>query len=164
MADAAPSGGRRLDSIADRVRAIVSRTTRRRTISDDHDLARDLRLDAADRIELLMAVELAFRLDFARDETSTIVTVGDLVAVVERRSRMVAPARGDREPLLEAIKDLAAGAASAGQAIDVARAAISLAGDHPQTGLTLDEICEAIERAAASAGAAVVPGSNRRSA
>jgi acyl carrier protein len=164
MADAAPSGARRSDSIADKVRAIVSRTCGRRAVFDDHDLSRDLRLDGADRVELLMAIELAFRIDFSKTEAGAMSTVGDLIAAVERKSRMAAPVPGDGEPLLEAIKDLAAGAAGAGEAIDVAAAAISLAADYPRAGFTLEEISEAIERAATTAGASIVPGSSRRSA
>jgi acyl carrier protein len=164
MADAESWGGRRSDSIAERVRAIVLRTTRRRAVTDVLDLARDLQLDEADRIELLMAIELAFRFDFTRAETEAIATVGDLVETVGQKIRLAAPATGDREALREAIEDLAAGAASTGEAIDVAAASASLAGDHPRSGLTLEEISEAIARAAAAAGAAIVPGSNRRSA
>jgi acyl carrier protein len=164
MAVAESSGGRRAaDSIAERVRAIVSRTCGRQA-SDGQQLLRDLQLDEADRTELLMAVELAFRFDFTRAETEAIGTVGDLVETVGRKIRLAGPATGDWEALREAIEDLAAGAASASEAIDVAAASVSLSRDHPRSGLALEEISEAIERAAATAGAAIVPGSGRRSA
>src|SRR3990167_5553580 len=149
MADAESWGGRRSDSIAERVRTIVLRTTRRQAVTDVLDLARDLQLDEADRIELLMAIELAFRFDFTRAETEAIATVGDLVETVGRKIRLAAPASDQREALREAIEDLAAGAASAGEAIDVAAASASLAGYHPRSGLTLEEISEAIARGAA---------------
>jgi acyl carrier protein len=165
MADTESSGGGRpADSIAERVRAIVARTARRRAVVDELHLARDLQLDDAGRIELLMVIELAFRFDFTRAEAEAIATVGDLVETVGRKVRLAEPATGGGEALREAIEDLAAGAASAGEAIDVAAASLSLAGDHPRSGLTLDEISDAIERAAAAAGAAIVPGSSRRSA
>jgi len=164
MADAESWGGRRSDSIAERVRAIVLRTTRRRAIADVLDLARDLQLDHADRIELLMAIELAFRFDFTKAETEAIATVGDLVETVGRKIRLAAPATDERAALREAIEDLAAGAASASEAIDVAAASVSLSRDYPRSGLALEEISEAIERRAAAAGAAIVAGSNRRSA
>ena len=164
MADAESWGGRRTDSIAEQVRAIVQRTTRRLAVTDALDLARDFQLDAVDRGELLMAVELAFRFDFTRAETEAIATVGDLVEAVDRKVRPAASTTGDPEALREAIEDLAAGAASAGEAIDVAAASVSLSRDCPRSGLTLEEISEAIERAAAMAGAAIVPGSDRRSA
>jgi acyl carrier protein len=163
MADAAPSGARRSDSVADRVRAIVARTCGRRAIADHCDLARDLLLDDDDRVELLMAVELAFRIDFSASETEAIATVGDLVAIVARKSRIAAPAGNDRAALLEAVEDLAVGAASTGKAIDLVAAAISLAEDHPRSGLTMEEIFEAIERASAAVGAEVIAG-DRRSA
>jgi acyl carrier protein len=164
MAGAESSGGRRAaGSIAERVRAIVSRTCGRQ-VSDGQLLLRDLQLDDADRIELLMAIELAFHCDFTRAEAEAIATVADLVEIVGRKIRLAAPATGEREALFEAIEDLAAGAAGAGEAIDVAAASVSLAGDHPRSGLTLDEISDAIERAARVAGAAIVPGSSRRSA
>ena len=164
MAGAESPGSRRAaDSIAERVRAIVARTCSRH-VSDGQQLSRDLQLDDADRNELLMAIELAFRFDFTRAEAEAIATVGDLVDTAGRKIRRAAPATGDREALFEAIEDLAAGAAGAGEAIDVAAASVSLAGYHPRSGLTLDEISEAIERAAATAGAAIVPGSSRRSA
>ena len=99
MADAESWGGRRSDSIAERVRAIVLRTTGRRAVTDVLDLGRDLQLDEADRIELLMAIELAFRFDFTRAETEAIATVGDLVETVGRKIRVAAPATGDRESL-----------------------------------------------------------------
>jgi acyl carrier protein len=164
MADAESWGGRRSDSIAGRVREIVLRTTRRRAVTDVLDLERDLQLDEADRIELLMAIELAFRFDFTRAETESIATVGDLIGTVGRKIRLAPSTANYRETLREAIEDLAAGAASTGEAIDVAAASISLSRDYPRSWLTLEEISEAIERAATTTGAAIVPGSNRRSA
>jgi acyl carrier protein len=164
MAGAQSSGGRRAaDSIAERVRVIVSRT-RGRQVFNGQRLLHDLQLDDAGRTELLMAVELAFRFDFSRTETEAIATVGDLVEIVRQKIRVSARTSGDREALGEAIEDLAIGAASAGEAIDVAAASVSLAEYHPRSGLTLDEIAEAIETAAVAAGAAIVPGSSRRSA
>jgi acyl carrier protein len=163
MADAESWGGRRTDSVAERVRAIVQRTTGRRTVTEALDLARDLQLNEADRGELLMAVELAFRIDFSAREAEAIITVGELISIVGKKLRMAAPERSDREALLEAIGDLAVGAASAGEAIDLVAAAISLAEDYPRSRLTMEEIFDAIERAARAAGAAIIAG-DRRSA
>jgi acyl carrier protein len=164
MADAAPSGARRSsDSNADRVRAIVARTSGRQAITDDCDLARDLQLDADDRAELLMAVELVFHIDFSPSEAESVSTVAELIEIVGRKARMAVPERSDREALLEAIDDLAVGAASAGEPIDLVAAAISLAEDHPRSGLTMEGIFDAIERAAAAAGAEIIAG-DRRSA
>ena len=163
MADAESSRGRRSESLADKVRAVVARTCGRRTVRDDHSIAHDLHLDDADRVELLMAVELAFRIEFSAGEAATTLSVGNLVAAVARKTRAAEPALGADEPLLEAIKDLAAGAASTGEAIDVAAAAASLAGEHPHSGLTLVGIREEIERAALAVGATIVTGSSKRS-
>ena len=163
MADAESPRGRRSESLADNVRTVVVRTCGRGRVGDEHSIAHDLHLDEADRVELLMAIELAFRIEFSAGEAATILSVGDLVAAVARKARAAEPALGADEPLLEAIKDLAAGAASTGEAIDVAAAATSLAGEHPHSGLTLGGIREEIERAALAAGATIAAGSSKRS-
>jgi hypothetical protein len=110
-----------------------------------------------------MAVELAFHVDFSTSEARFISTVAELIESVGRKVGVVTGGRGDREALLEAIDDLAVGAASAGEPIDLVAAAIALAEDHPVSGLTMEEIFDAIERAAVAAGAEIIAG-DRRSA
>jgi hypothetical protein len=125
-------------------------------------LSRDLYLDAADRAELLVAVELAFRINISSREAAAISTVRKLIAVVERKTPVDESSIHADEALIEAIEDLAVGAASAREAIDVSAAALVLVQRHPQTSLTPEDIHQRIERAAVAAGADILPGNQRR--
>lgn len=77
------------------VRSIVSRTCGLPSVRSHHSFARDLYVDIAMRTELLMAVELAFRVDISTSEAATLDTVGDLIALVRRKTRSFDEASGD---------------------------------------------------------------------
>lgn len=76
-------------SIDDGVRAIVSRTSQIAATRDELSLASDLYLDADGRAELLMAVSLAYRVDFSEDEAAVIETVEDLIGLVRWKTRSI---------------------------------------------------------------------------
>jgi acyl carrier protein len=61
-----------------------------------HELARDLGIDSMGAIILAVALEDRFRIKLSDEDAFAVVTVGDLVDLVERRSREV-PAKGDPE-------------------------------------------------------------------
>ena len=145
MADARPSRQPSSGSAAERVRQVVARTTGRTAITDQMDLASDLGLDAADRLELVAAIELACRLDLPAAEVEAAISVGDLVALVESERAAADYA------LSEAIDDLAAGAAASGLPIDLAAAARVLADEHRGSSLDLQAIELALARAIARA-------------
>ena len=65
-------------------------------VEPHHELARDLRVDSMGAIVLAVALEDRFRVKLSEDEAAAVVTVEDLVNLVERRSRE-ALAEGDAE-------------------------------------------------------------------
>ena len=62
----------------------------------------------------------------------------------------------NRTALQSAILDYVAGAEAAGTVIDVTAAAIRLSSEYPQSGLTIDDVCRAIEKAAVARGATIL--------
>ena len=52
-----------------------------------HELAKDLGVDSMGAIVLAVALEDRFRLKLSDEDAGAVVTVGDLVDLVERRSR-----------------------------------------------------------------------------
>jgi acyl carrier protein len=146
MADPRPSRTTAPYSAAERVRQVVARMTGRALVTDRMDLLKDLSLDAADREELVVAVELACRLDLAPAEAAAAASVGDLIALVEKGKAAADTA------LRDAIEDLAAGATARGQPIDLASAARVLAEEHRSSSLDVDAIEGAVGRAIASYG------------
>lgn len=152
------------ESIAERVRGIVARTCGRRTVSDRQDLSLDLQLGSVEMVELLMALELAFRIEFRQSDAEALSTVRELIAMVERKTGIPQPGIGLEEGLMDAVKDLAAGAASAGETIDVFSAALSFSEEYPRNDRSIEEICDEIVRAAAEAGAKISPNIRKRSA
>jgi acyl carrier protein len=115
----------RVQSIASQIHAIVFRTCGRPPASRNHHLMHDLCLDSGQRAELLMAIELAFRVDFADGDAVGMSTVGDIIAFVAERKRPAERSSAIRRAALTATKGIAADLASSGGAI----AAISLATD-----------------------------------
>lgn len=93
-----PQGPDGVESTQDKVRVIVARTCRQPAVRDDQSLARDLNLDKDDRVELLMAVELAFRIDFSESEAEVIDTVEDLIGLVRWKTRSIGLPSGNDEP------------------------------------------------------------------
>jgi acyl carrier protein len=61
-----------------------------------HELARDLGIDSMGAIILAVALEDRFRIKLSDEDAFAVVTVGDLVDLVERRSGE-APATGNPE-------------------------------------------------------------------
>lgn len=76
------------------VRDIVSRTCGLPLIRDDHSLSRDLYIGSGTRAELVMAIELAFRIDFSDSEVTVVDTVGDLINLVRWKTRSFPGAPG----------------------------------------------------------------------
>lgn len=93
-----PPGPDGSESTPEKVRAIVARTCRQPVIHDEQSLARDLYLDGDSRVELLMAVELAFRIDFSESEAEVIDTVEDLIGLVRWKTRSIGLPSGNDEP------------------------------------------------------------------
>ena len=62
-----------------------------------HELARDLRVDSMGAIVLAVALEDRFRVKLSDEDAGAVVTVKDLVDLVERRSAEVLTGR-DPEP------------------------------------------------------------------
>ena len=54
-------------------------------IADENDLELDIRLDALDRVELVMAVEEQFEICISEDESDGVRTVGDMIGLVESK-------------------------------------------------------------------------------
>ena len=68
----------------------------------------------------------------------------------------------NRTALHDAILDYVAGAEASGTVIDVSAEAVRLMIEYPQSGMTIDEVCLALERAAVAAGAVIMaPGQVR---
>jgi len=63
----------------------------------DHELARDLRIDSMGAIVLAVGLEDRFRVKLSEEDGAAVVTVKDLVDLVERRSRE-APAERALKP------------------------------------------------------------------
>jgi acyl carrier protein len=59
-------------------------------VEPHHELARDLRVDSMGAIVLAVGLEDTFRVKLSDEDAGAVVTVGDLVDLVDRR------ARGDR--------------------------------------------------------------------
>lgn len=77
-------------NVGETIALIVARTLGREEtagIVPASHLANDLKLDALARIELFMAVELAFHVDFSEEEITTYSTVGALIDLVEHKMR-----------------------------------------------------------------------------
>jgi acyl carrier protein len=72
--------------LADKIRRIVSRTRGRRVTSDADDISLDFYFDEAGRTEMLMAVELAFRIDISKSEAAATSTVRRLIELVEEKT------------------------------------------------------------------------------
>ena len=56
-------------------------------VEPHHELARDLRVDSMGAIVLAVALEDRFRVKLSDEDAAAVVTVKDLVDLVERRSR-----------------------------------------------------------------------------
>lgn len=149
------SSDRLRDSVAERVRDIVSRTCGRKDISHELDLARDLHLDVVDRAELLTSVELAFHVDISENEQAEMSTIGDIITMMVEKTHVDEPSLGAGSALLEAIERLAVSAAKARRTIDLDVAPELLLQHHRGAGSTTEEVAVEIERAAAKAGARV---------
>ncbi len=54
-------------------------------VRPEHEIVRDLNADSIDVIEILIELEEEFDIEISDDEGLSCVTVGDLVALVERK-------------------------------------------------------------------------------
>jgi len=70
-------------------------------VEPHHELARDLRVDSMGAIVLAVGLEDAFRVKLSDEDAGAVVTVGDLVDLVDRRVRegptRMGPAGGQPE-------------------------------------------------------------------
>lgn len=64
-----------------------------RPVAPDDELAADLELDSVGAIVLAVGLEDRFRVKLSEADAGAATTVGDLVALVERRAAEDAPAR-----------------------------------------------------------------------
>ncbi len=53
----------------------------------DSDFVRDLGADSLDRVELVMAIEAAFKIEIPEDDSSMILTVNDAIKYIEKKSQ-----------------------------------------------------------------------------
>ena len=67
-------------------------------VSLEHELARDLRVDSMGAIVLAVGLEDRFRVKLSDEDGAAVVTVRDLVDLVERRSREAAAGGEALEP------------------------------------------------------------------
>jgi acyl carrier protein len=56
-------------------------------ITLESDFVRDLGADSLDRVELVMAIEAAFKIEIPEDDSSTILTINDAIKYVEKKSQ-----------------------------------------------------------------------------
>ena len=68
----------------------------------------------------------------------------------------------NRTALQDAILDFVAGAEASARVIDVSTEVVRLMSEYPQSGMTIDEVCLALEWAAVAAGAAIMAPGQRR--
>jgi acyl carrier protein len=147
------------EAIAETVRAVIARTSGRSVRSDADDLTKDLSFDETDRIELMMAVELALGIVISEEEAEDLDTVGDLIAsAVDKSLSKHMPVRpkidnGGTAALRNAIQDLAIGAAKAGRTIDLSAAPEVLKSHHFTADLPIEEIVVDLQAHAKRTGA-----------
>ena len=81
--------------VATRIRTALAQHLKREVsqIHPQDNLREDLGVDSLAMIELLFKIEEAFDLEIPDEDLSTITTVGDVIAYVERRLDKAAPAR-----------------------------------------------------------------------
>jgi acyl carrier protein len=145
------------ESVAESIMAIVARTCGRQDISEEDDLSHGLHIDDIGRAELLMSVELAFRIEISESEEARMSTVRDIVETVADKTRPDEPAPNAERALLDAIERLADNAARARRTIDLNVAPEILVQHYRAAGFTVEEVALEIETAAIRAGAQVSP-------
>jgi acyl carrier protein len=77
-------------TVAEQVRGVIASAFGTAEVSDDMSLADDLNADELDRIELYIDLEEAFGIEFLDEHAENIVTVGDVIARVERLRAAIA--------------------------------------------------------------------------
>ena len=56
-------------------------------VTENSDIKNDLGLDSLDIVEILMSVEEEWGIVFDDDETTSLKTVGDVIALIERKTK-----------------------------------------------------------------------------
>ena len=56
-------------------------------VTENSDIKNDLGLDSLDIVEILMSVEEEWGIVFDDDETTSLKTVGDVIALIEKKTK-----------------------------------------------------------------------------